>query len=491
VDPCLNSKQYKLQENDSTKSAVDCRFPPSDKLNVQWTESKVAADEKSEEKAEVSSTVEQKTLFSIGEGIISIQCLLNYTITSGQISYFEVEIDDRIKVLHVDGLKHIPVKRWEVVKAKKKKKKKEDTSGESKSVLKLWLEYGLEDMYEFSIFSELAMKEMASQVEMPRFNSVTSKEIARETGFVAVETRTNVEVNEIKCDGIAMVDIREVPAKLNTMAVNPLLLGYKFVAPEYTLELDIKKHQDVEVLIAVIDSAFFTATYSDEGLAMFRMVLLVRNTQKQYIRITLPGECEIWSTLVAGAAVKPALDENGKVMIPLQKSSKSDSKDSHSAFQVEFIYLVKSPAMSRRSNLSITFPYCDIPINQLFVNVFLPENFRYGEFEGMREVSYWSKSLPSAPSSSVSSGLAKQKEQNNFRFELSKNAKSYKQDDGKSKGGRVTGVLPVKIDMPQVGRQFLFEQLGASSSDFIVLTVAYRREDKGCCAKRSDSSCCC
>jgi hypothetical protein len=326
---------------------------------------------------------------------------------------------------------------------------------------------------------------------MPRFNSVTNKDISRETGFVAVETRTNVEVNELNCDGLSMIDTREVPAKLNSMAVNPLLLCYKFVAPEFSLALDIKKHQDVEVLIAVVDSAFFTATYSGEGSAMFRMVLLIRNTQKQYIRVTLPSkDCEIWSTLVAGSAVKPALDGDGKVMIPLKKSSKSDSKDSHNAFQVEFIYLVKSPAMTNRSTLSIPFPYCDIPVNQLFVNVFLPDSFRYGEFEGMREVRNWTKSLPSAPSSSPSSLVSVDKA-NNFRFELSKNAKSNKQDDAKSKGGRVAGVLPVRIDMPQVGQQFRFEQLGASSTEHIVLTVEYRRLVKGCCKQRSVNSCGC
>jgi hypothetical protein len=124
-----------------------------------------------------------------------------------------------------------------------------------------------------------------------------------------VETRTNVEVNELKSDELSVVDIREVPDALNSMTLNPLLLAYKFVctalhcstdtaltAPKYKLRLDIKKHGDVEVLIAVIDSGFMTATVSDEGLAMFRLLLLVRNTQKQYVRISVPQECEIWST---------------------------------------------------------------------------------------------------------------------------------------------------------------------------------------------------
>lgn len=68
---------------------------------------------------------------------------------------------------------------------------------------------------------------------------------------------------------------------------------------------------------------------------MNKVLYVVRNTQKQYVRITVPEAFEVWSTLVAGilppcpqltiagVAVKPALDERGNVMIPLQKSSKT------------------------------------------------------------------------------------------------------------------------------------------------------------------------
>jgi hypothetical protein len=36
---------------------------------------------------------------------------------SGQISLFEVGIDPRVKVITVEGLPQIPVKRWEVKKS--------------------------------------------------------------------------------------------------------------------------------------------------------------------------------------------------------------------------------------------------------------------------------------------------------------------------------------------------------------------------------------
>ena len=71
---------------------------------------------------------------------------------------------------------------------------------------------------------------------------------------------------------------------------------------------------------------------------MHKLILRVKNTQKQYARLSIPKEVEIWSTckwnfhefslnfrflVVDGAAVKPAMDDKGMIMIPLEKASKN------------------------------------------------------------------------------------------------------------------------------------------------------------------------
>jgi hypothetical protein len=51
------------------------------------------------------------------------------------MSLFEVEIDPRLKIVNVEGMKNIPVKRWEVdtVEKKRKKKKTDEQKTEKKS----------------------------------------------------------------------------------------------------------------------------------------------------------------------------------------------------------------------------------------------------------------------------------------------------------------------------------------------------------------------
>lgn len=62
------------------------------------------------------------------------------------------------------------------------------------------------------------------------------------------------------------------------------------------MKIDVKKHEDVGVLIAVVEAAWYTVTVSEEGSMMYKLRMLVRNTQKQYLRVSIPSEFEIWST---------------------------------------------------------------------------------------------------------------------------------------------------------------------------------------------------
>ncbi len=95
----------------------------------------------------------------------------------------------------------------------------------------------------------------------------------------------------------------------------------------------MKKHSDVDVLIAAVDSCHMIATKTIHGRTLYKTAmrvcihtlvpceyanmfvhwnmlghiisfylfsLQVRNTQKQYMRVELPQHCDIWSVVVKG-----------------------------------------------------------------------------------------------------------------------------------------------------------------------------------------------
>ena len=71
------------------------------------------------------------------------------------------------------------------------------------------------------------------------------------------------------------VDVDELSGALRQRASNPILLAYKYLLPEYQLKLSVKKHGDVDVLIAAVDCAYFTATKIEEGRVMYKLLMKV------------------------------------------------------------------------------------------------------------------------------------------------------------------------------------------------------------------------
>jgi hypothetical protein len=56
--------------------------------------------------------------------------------------------------------------------AKKKKDEGTDKKIREKKVLKVYLEYGLEDSYEFTVISELEMEGTSAPFQLPTFNTM-------------------------------------------------------------------------------------------------------------------------------------------------------------------------------------------------------------------------------------------------------------------------------------------------------------------------------
>ena len=68
----------------------------------------------------------------------------------------------------------------------------------------------MEDSYTFTVTSELEMKSKSDSLEIPTFSCLATKDVSREKGMIAIEARTNVEVEEIKSSGLGSLGVNEV-----------------------------------------------------------------------------------------------------------------------------------------------------------------------------------------------------------------------------------------------------------------------------------------
>jgi len=477
---------------------VKARLPPTNHVTVSWLESAVGVQSRdgidqgqsadgAVAQLDVSVTASQLVMASIGEGVVNYQMDWSVSVLHGVRFCFEVVIPNTLVVRTVVGKN---IKKWEICKALLNQAPaltlaiKANTVQER--VLKVWHQLGVEGDYSFSVIGEAVigandgmhqsgqLLSSSGTVEMTGTKMIN---VERQKGFVAIEARTNVEVTEGVVESVNRVDSNELPDALLNLAQSAVLCCYKFLGADWKLSFDVKRHQDVEVLVAVIDEAWMTSTVVSEGKMQTRLELKMRNTTKQYVRLKLPENTRIWSTEVHGALVKPAYDaEQSTVMIALEKSSgESQGKET---FWVDLVYITESlPKMKGNGTLQLKLPKLDLPVNHFFIEFYLPKNFKYAEFTG--DLKELKKPYFSAQKSRIDDSDAFLYENpRGFRAradpvdlggfqeqelvaEKSKEMRPSYSMAGSAvqKSRKTAGVKPVRVSMIMEGTRFLFERL--------------------------------
>ena len=162
------------------------------------------------------------------------------------------------------------------------------------------------------------------------------------------------------------------------MTSQPILLAYRYVAEKFDIPLAIKKHENVSVLVTIVDSAVLTTMETMEGRRITKAIYNVRNNRQQYLRLEMPKGAEIWSASVSGRSVPPGKDEQGRILLPLERSEGASS--GLAAFPVELVYVetladaAKPPASG---TLHIALPRASEPVTHMMVNLYLPKEGKY------------------------------------------------------------------------------------------------------------------
>jgi hypothetical protein len=119
---------------------------------------------------------------------------------------------------------------------------------------------------------------------------------------------------------------------------------------------------------AVIDRAEHRTLFTRDGLAVTTSRFTVRNTRKQFLRLTLPEGSEVWSVFVAGKAEKPAIAESA-FLIKIVSSSEG--------FPVELVYSTKIPSMGALGSVSASLPRPDLLVTESRWDWYLPDGLDY------------------------------------------------------------------------------------------------------------------
>jgi len=397
VQPSLKLTQ--AVDEATGKERVAAVLPPTERISLGWIKRVIEefpTEDTIVEEQKVVVTAEVLCLCSIGEGTVRSSIEYRLNILHGPRSLFEVQLPPETSVRAVNGP---GIKRWEVAtvtptsRAGSVAEIQPVAQHSSSSIpdtvkfLRIMHTHDVVGYWAFTIELESTLLAFAGEPSVATTESelITSGtetlsalrmlEVERETGFLAVEARANVEVVESQRSLLTKVDPEELPPPLANRCEASILHAFKFLAPMWTIDFQVTRHEDVEVLICVVDEVWFTITRTAEGQAMTKFEAKVRNTSKQFLRFLAPSDVSVWSTEVNNLPVKPARDKD-TILIPLEKHSDQE-------FWVEMVFVGDVPAMHGRGLLEFLVPCTfDVPVNHFFLSLYVPMKFGYGEFSG-------------------------------------------------------------------------------------------------------------
>ena len=200
--------------------------------------------------------------------------------------------------------------------------------------------------------------------------------VERETGAIAVMARPPIQVSARNTSGeLTRIDASELPEWAGR-ADPATMLAYRYLRPGYTLALAALQHKQAEVLQALVDEARLTTVIAEDGQAMTEMALSVRNNGRQFLEVALPAGAQVWSSFVAGEAVRPSL-RGGKLLLPLERSEATEA-----TFPVTLSYVSGGTFPTGHGKVGLLSPSLDVPIKSAQWEVYVPGDHTYAKFAG-------------------------------------------------------------------------------------------------------------
>ena len=304
----------------------------------------------------------------------------------------------------------------------------------------------MEGQFRVEVNYERIMDSETSEAIVPTI-SVAGAEV--EHGRIAVEALTAVEVQATRADQLSNLDINELPQQLVLKTTNPILLAYRYVhaKPPFELVLKITRHQEIDVQVAVIERAAYSTLFTRDGLSVTTAHLTVRNSRRQFLRLTLPPDSQVWSVFVDGKPEKPAYAGDGANPDGANPDGANPDGsailvrmiNSAEGFPVDVVYATPVAELGGLGTLSSRLPRPDMVVTHTRWDVFLPVGPRYLEPDSTMDLVVRGRRVnPRTAGAAV----------------VARASDAYRTQMGQ----------PLRLSVPTQGIQFAFEKLYASQS---------------------------
>jgi len=308
------------------------------------------------------------TLISLGDVTLKGSSSIELSVKSGSMMDVSLELPAEVNLLNLTAPS---LRSYQTVQEN------------GKQVITIFFTQEMDGQFRLESVYERITSEAQEDVQVPT-PKVPNAEI--EQGRIAVEALSAVEVQPASVNQLSSVDLAELPQQLILKTTNPILLAYKYVQvdPPFELHLKITRHKEIDVQHATIDRANYQTLFTPDGLAVTTARFMVRNIRKQFLRVNLPHNAEVWSVFVDGHSETPAIAtdtessrEFQQVLIKILNSTEG--------FPVEVVYASPTPKVGSIGKIEGQLPIPDIAVTYTHWDIYLPDGVRYGAISSNME----------------------------------------------------------------------------------------------------------
>lgn len=421
---------------------ISALLPASGNLSVSWQRAAVeTAEDGTAAALEPRIYAEHHALVGVGEGLLECSSTVNYSILHAGVDQLRVSLPADVTLLEVEGK---GIRDWSVA------------GNDKRQIVTVDLNYEAEGAYRLDLDYEKLLPEGGGELLVPDVQVLGAE---RSKAFVGVDARSNLEVQAGTAKVARTIDVRELPAAIVGQTKWPVLLGFRASKEGWEIPLVIKQHEEVDMLVTIVDQLAATSVMTADGRRMTQVTYNMRNNRAQFLEVDLPKGATPWSTFVAGRAVKPAINDNGKLLVPLARSQ--SGRGDLARFAVELVYVEDGAEPDNGAGtFSAALPTSEVPTTSVAWTVYLPREAKVPKksFDGtMRRVFWFTPIEVDGVSSEASLQQVRQQAQANMES-----------------GAMGSGVTPVRVNLPIDGQAFYFEKL-LVQDDALTVSFDYKK----------------
>jgi hypothetical protein len=429
------------------QTSIEATLVPGQPANIWWATRETAAPVVPKEVRFLSDV---KTLVSVSEADIRIAALADITVVQGEPSQFQIEVPDGYEITGAAGASV-------------------ESSELEAAVLTLKVTGPAQRSHQFLISLEKPISTAKTDAPFLSF-----KEAQRETGEVLVEGAGTIELTTAESGGLKRMDFKEMNPYLRSLARFPMQAAFRYHKQpneKPALALEWTRFPDSSVLAAVAERAVVTTLVTTEGRSLTEIKLTVKNQAQPFLKVELPAGANILSAEVAGEKVKPVEGADGN-RVPLLRAGFRPVD----SYTVSFVFMHSGAPFAKKGGSDISLPKMDVPINLLQWEVFLPERYKVKDFGGDAIAANLlppeggkaaATDYPLSVQAATETVEVRASKGRNFtsldleRLQRDARENAEKQQTAASSNvtnlqQRISGVLPVRIDVPRAGNSYNF-----------------------------------